>query len=413
LKHRKFKIEWINGRGKCIKKDDLKIRLGGLKKMGEKREANYMRNTLADVDFSLSPFIVIWEITQACDLACRHCRAEAINWRDPRELSTQEGFKLIEEIHSMGTPIMVLSGGDPTKREDIFDLIQHGTDLGLRMATIPAATPKLTLQLIKKLKEAGLAQMALSLDGPNAEIHDSFRGVPRAFELTLRGAEYAHSVGLPLQINTAFSEYNFDAFDDIAQLVKDLNVVFWEVFFLVPIGRGKLLEQMTAVQYERLFQKLYSLSKEVNFIVKITEAPHYRRYVIQQETKKQSGGKKPSEVRLPSRLTRDFGPGGSIGHAPKGVNAGNGYIFISHTGEIYPSGFLPLSTGNVRCDSLVRIYQEHPTLQLLRNPDRLKGKCGICEYRAICGGSRSRAYAMTGDIMADEPFCLYHPSEEK
>jgi radical SAM protein with 4Fe4S-binding SPASM domain len=255
--------------------------------------------------------------------------------------------------------------------------------------------------------------MALSLDGPNAKIHDSFRGIPGAFELTLRGAEYAHSVGLPLQINTAFSEYNFDAFDDIAQLVKNLDVVFWEVFFLVPIGRGKLLEQMTALQYERLFQKLYSFSKEVDFIVKITEAPHYRRYVIQQETKNQPGGEKPSEVRLPSRLTRDFGPDGSIGHSPKGVNAGNGYAFISHTGEVYPSGFLPLSTGNVRNGSLARIYREHPTFQLLRNPDLLKGKCGICEYRTICGGSRSRSYAMTGDIMAAEPFCFYWPSERK
>ncbi len=370
-----------------------------------------MKNTLADVDFSLSPFICIWEVTQACDLACRHCRAEAINWRDPQELSTQEGFKLIGEVRSMGTPVMVLSGGDPIKREDIFDLIRYGADLGLRMATIPAATQKLTLETVKELKGAGLAQMALSLDGPNAKIHDSFRGVPGAFDLTLRGAEYAHLVGLPLQINTTFSKYNFDAFDDIAQLVRALNVVFWEVFFLVPVGRGRLLQQMTAGQYEKLFQKLYSLSKEVSFIVKITEAPHYRRYVIQHETKNLSKGSKPSEVRLPSRMTRDFGPGGSIGHAPKGVNAGNGYVFISHTGEIYPSGFLPLSTGNIRRDSLTRIYRENPIFQLLRSSDRLKGKCGICEYRTVCGGSRSRAYAMTNDIMAAEPFCLYHPPE--
>jgi radical SAM protein len=370
-----------------------------------------MKNTLADVDFSLSPFICIWEVTQACDLACRHCRAEAINWRNPQELSTQEGFQLIGEVRSMGTPVMVLSGGDPIKREDIFDLIRYGADLGLRMATIPAATQKLTLETVKELKGAGLAQMALSIDGPNAKIHDSFRGVLGAFDLTLRGAEYAHLVGLPLQINTTFSKYNFDAFDDIAQLVRALNVVFWEVFFLVPVGRGRLLQQMTAGQYEKLFQKLYSLSKEVSFIVKITEAPHYRRYVIQHETKNRSKGSKPSEVRLPSRMTRDFGPGGSIGHAPKGVNAGNGYVFISHTGEIYPSGFLPLSTGNIRRDSLTRIYRENPIFQLLRSSDRLKGKCGICEYRTVCGGSRSRAYAMTNDMMAAEPFCLYHPPE--
>ncbi|MDA2919932.1 TIGR04053 family radical SAM/SPASM domain-containing protein [Desulfobacterota bacterium AH_259_B03_O07] len=365
------------------------------------------------IDFSISPFIVIWEVTQACDLACHHCRAEAINWRDPQELSTQEGFNLIDEVHSMGTKIMVLSGGDPIKREDIFDLIRHGADLGVRMATIPAATPKLTLQLVKKLRAAGLAQMALSLDGPNAQIHDSFRGVPGAFDLTLRGADYAHSVGLPLQINSTFSKYNFGAFDEIAQLVRDLNVVFWEVFFLVPIGRGKLLEQMTAIQYEKLFQKLYRLSKKVDFIVKVTEAQHYRRYVFEQETKNHTGERKRSEVKLSSRSTRDSRPDEGIGRAPKVVNAGNGYVFISHTGEIYPSGFLPLSTGNVRRDSLARIYREHPTFKLLRNPDCLLGKCGTCEYRVICGGSRSRAHAMTGNYMESEPKCIYAPKSCK
>ncbi len=368
---------------------------------------------LQDINFSLTPFIAIWEITQACDLACRHCRASAINWCDPRELSTQEGFDLIKEIHSMGTQIMVLSGGDPIKRKDIFELIRYGADLGLRMATIPAATPKLTLNLVKKLKASGLAQMALSLDGPNTEVHDHFRGVPGSYDLTIRGAEYAHTVGLPLQINTVFCAYNFDCFDEIAQLVKDLGVVFWEVFFLVPIGRGKLLEQITAKQCEKLFEKLYNFSKEVDFIVKITEAQHYRRYVIEQEKRKnQSEGKNLHELKLPHRLTRDFGPGGSIGHAPKGVNAGNGYVFISHIGEIFPSGFLPLTTGDVHHDSLAKIYRKHPIFQLLRNQDYLLGKCGVCEYKTICGGSRSRAYAMTGNMMASEPLCIYKPQHE-
>ncbi len=359
---------------------------------------------LHQIDFSKSPFIVIWEITQACDLACRHCRAEAINYRNPQELNTQQGLKLIEEVNSMGTPIMVLTGGDPIKREDIFDLIQHGMELGMRMATIPAATKSLNFDLVKRLKESGLAQMALSLDGPNATIHDSFRGVPGSFDLPLKGAEYAHSVDLPLQINTVFSDYNFENFYDIAKLVRDLDVVFWEVFFLVPIGRGKVLKQMTALQYEKMFEKLYGFSKEVDFIVKITEAPHYRRYVISQEMNKNN-----SDVELPGRLTRDFGPGNSIGRSPKGVNAGNGFVFISHTGEIYPSGFLPVSTGNVRSDSLAEVYREHPLFHLLRNPDKLLGKCGICKYRNVCGGSRSRAYAMTGNVMASEPYCAYHP----
>jgi len=370
-----------------------------------------MMKKLRDIDFSVSPFIVIWEITQACDLACRHCRAEAIDWRDPRELTTEEGLDLIDQVHSMGAQIMVLTGGDPAKREDIFDLISHGSELGLRMATIPAATEKLTPELIKKLKSAGLSQIALSLDGQNAEVHDTFRGVQGAFELTMKGAEYIRQEGIPLQINTTFSEYNFDYFDEIAELVKSLGVVFWEVFFLVPMGRGKLLKQMSARKFEKLFEKLYNFSKEVDFIVKITEAQHYRRYVIEQEKQNLSMGES-LEVKLPDRMTRDFGPGGSIGHAPKGVNAGNGYVFISHIGDIYPSGFLPLKTGDVRNDSLADIYSNHEVFRLLRNSDCLTGKCGLCEYRTICGGCRSRAYAMTGNIMAPEPFCVYNPLQK-
>ena len=365
--------------------------------------------SIKEMDFSLTPFVVIWEVTQACDLACRHCRAEAVNRRDPRELTREEGFDLIDKVRSMGTEIMVLSGGDPIKREDIFDLIGHGSRQGLRMATIPAATPSLTQEIVGKLKEAGLAQMALSLDGPDREIHDTFRGIPGAFDLTMKGAQYAHSAGLPLQINTTFGMHNIDRFEEIARLVRELGVVFWEVFFLVPMGRGKLLEQMEAYQYERLFDKLYRFSKEVDFIVKITEAQHYRRYVIKQEMKKRPTGGSSLGTSLPERLTRDFGPGGSIGLAPKGVNSGNGFVFISHTGEVYPSGFLPLSGGNVRNESIVDIYRNSPLFIEIRDYDRLKGKCGACEYKNICGGSRARAYAVTGDYMESEPFCAFVP----
>ena len=372
-----------------------------------------MMKKLRDIDFSLTPFIVIWEITRACDLACRHCRAEAIDWHDPRELSTEEGLDLIDQVHSMGSQVMVLTGGDPAKRDDIFDLIRHGADLGLRMATIPAATQKLTPLLIRKLKSAGLAQIALSLDGPSAEVHDTFRGVQGAFDLTMKGAQYIRDEGIPLQINTTFSDYNLEYFDEIAELVKSLGVVFWEVFFLVPMGRGKLLKQMSARQFEKLFEKLYNLSKEVDYIVKITEAQHYRRYVIERERKNKSLEKNSWDVKLPDRMTRDFGPGGSIGHAPKGVNAGNGYVFISHTGDINPSGFLPLTTGDVRHESLADIYRDHEVFKLLRDPDRLLGKCGLCEYKTVCGGSRSRAYAMTGNFMSPEPFCVYQPPREQ
>lgn len=368
---------------------------------------------LRDLDFAKTPFVAIWEITQACDLACTHCRAEAINRRDPRELTTEEGYKLLDDIRSMGTEIMILSGGDPVKREDIFDLVRHGAEIGLRMATIPAATPALTRELVQKLKDSGLSQIAFSLDGPDSSVHDTFRGVPGAFDLTMKGAEYARSVGVPLQINTTFGMHNYDRFDDIAALVRDLGVVFWEVFFLVPMGRGRMLKLMKASQYETLFEKLYKFSKEVDFIVKITEAQHYRRYVMEQEAKKRQAGSGNGGMTLPDRLTRDFGPGGSIGLAPKGVNSGNGFVFISHIGDVYPSGFLPISGGNVRSVSVVDIYRDSPLFLELRNYDMLKGKCRICSYRNVCGGSRARAYAVTGDYMESEPYCAYIPEVYK
>lgn len=373
------------------------------------------------IDFAQTPFVAIWETTRSCDLACRHCRAEAIRDPLPGELTTKEGFGVLEELAVMGTPICVLSGGDPAKREDLCDLVRRGKDLGMRMATVPAATGRLTRELVQNLKDAGLSQMALSLDGPTAEVHDTFRGTPGAFDLTLRGARYAAEVGLPLQINTTFSAYNWHHFDAMAQWVRTLGVVFWEVFFLVPMGRGRELGQMNAEQFETLFEKLAKFAGGVGFIVKVTEAPHYRRYLMQQRKKGDgSGGREPKHPGhghslrrdkgwLPAHMVRDFGPGGSIGLAPKGVNSGNGHLFISYCGDICPSGFLPLACGNVRRASIMEVYRSHAVFRQLRNPDLFQGRCGICEYRSICGGSRARAYAMTGDYLAEEPFCSYQP----
>ncbi len=364
------------------------------------------------IDFDQTPFVAIWEITRACDLACSHCRAEAIPQRLPGELDTEEGNRVLEELAEMNTPICVLSGGDPAKRQDLCDLVRHGSRLGMRMATIPAATSLLTPTLVERLKDAGLDQMALSLDGPTAEVHDTFRGTPGAFQITLEGAKYANDVELPFQINTTFSTYNWEHFDAMAELVGSLGVVFWEVFFLVPMGRGNQLGQMNSVQFEELFEKLDKFARTVDFIVKATEAPHYRRYLIQQRRPSDShpsAGEPESSSHLPAHMTRDFGPGKSIGLAPKGVNSGKGHLFINYKGDIYPSGFLPLACGNVRQDSLSTIYRSHPVFRDLRDPDQLKGKCGLCEFRHVCGGSRARAFAMTGDYLAEEPFCLYEP----
>lgn len=372
------------------------------------------------IDFDQSPFVAIWETTRACDLACRHCRAEAISAALPGELTTEEGFSLLEDLAEMGTPICVLSGGDPAKRSDLCELVRFGADLGMRMATIPAATPLLTDGLLTSLKEGGLHQVAFSLDGPTAERHDAFRQTPGAFERTLKAARAARRIGLPLQINTVFSSYNRTDFRAIAELVIALKVVFWEVFFLVPMGRGRELQQLNAEHFEALFRELADLAAGVDFIVKVTEAPHYRRFLMQahetrtgqKEAPAHSSNKRPVSSAvgtLPAHMRRDFGPGGSVGLAPKGVNSGKGHLFVNYRGDVFPSGFLPLECGNVRKDSIADVYRRHPVFRSLRDPELLKGKCGACEFRSVCGGSRARAYAMTGDILAPEPFCVYQP----
>jgi radical SAM protein len=363
------------------------------------------------IDFDRTPFVAIWETTRACDLACRHCRAEAIPTGDPAELKTEEGFALLDELHAMGTPICVLSGGDPAKRPDLIELVRHGARTGMQMATIPAATPLLDRNLVVALKEAGLAQMALSLDGPDAASHDAFRGVPGAFARTLEGARYAREVGLPLQINTTFSAANRHQFAAMASLVKELGAIFWEVFFLVPMGRGSVLTGLSAAECERLFEVIYRVQKKEGFIVKVTEAPHYRRHVAQREMKDEGARSARPEglAVMPARLTQSEGPGHTVGLAPRGVNSGNGFLFVSHLGEIMPSGFLPIPVGNVREMPLAAAYRESPLFLQLRAPSTYKGRCGRCEFRDICGGSRSRAYGLTGDPFETDPWCSYEP----
>jgi radical SAM protein len=360
------------------------------------------------VDFAQAPFLVIWETTQACALACRHCRASARPWRDPRELTTEEGRRLVDMVADMGTPIMIFSGGDPVSRPDLPDLIRHAKTRSLRAATIPAATPALTRELVFQLKEAGADQMALSLDFPDAAGHDAFRGVEGAFAKTMEAVGWAHEAGLPLQINTTLCGMNAERLPEMAAFVDTLGIVFWEVFFLVPMGRGELLGGLTAAQCEKLFDILYRAQTTSSYVLKVTEAPHYRRHVAL----RQGGGRPPSGAPLaamPAMLTRSEGPGHTIGLAPRGVNAGNGFLFVSHLGEICPSGFLPAPGGNVRESTLADVYRNHAMFRALRDPDQLSGRCGRCEFRNICGGSRARALALTGDAFATDPWCSYEP----
>ncbi len=359
-------------------------------------------NPLIDAtNFDERPFIAIWEVTQACDLACVHCRASAQPNRNPFELSTEEGKELIDQISALQVPVFVLTGGDPIKRPDLFELISHAKNVGVRVSLTPSATPLLTKDIIARLKKAGLARLAVSMDGASAETHDAFRGMSGSFARTMDAIHWANEVDLPVQINTTFSRRNIDEINEIVRLMESLKITLWSVFFLVPTGRGKLDELLNAEEFERVFEKLYRLSKIASFDLKTTEAQHYRRYLLQQRVLERKAGIAESTTK---QLAMD-----SIGRAPRGLNDGKGFIFISHTGEVFPSGFLPESAGNIRQLPLATIYRDSPAFRNLRDTSLLQGKCGACEFKEICGGSRSRAFALTGNSLAEEPCCSYVP----
>src|SRR3954452_17508250 len=360
-------------------------------------------------DFKKDPFIVIWELTRACQLACLHCRAEAQLKRDPRELSFEEGKNLIDQIYEMNNPMLVFTSGDPLMRQDVFDIAKYAVEKGVRVSMTPSATPNVTKEAIEKAKDVGLSRWAFSIDGPSAEIHDHFRGTAGSFDLTMERIKYLHELEIPIQINTVISRYNVEYLEEMAKMVEDLNCVLWSVFFLVPTGRGQVTDMISPAEHEKVLRWLYDLSKRVSFDIKTTEAMHYRRVVIQQKMREAKD--QTEEINYLSALT-EKGLTGSIdglGRAPKGVNDGNGFVFISHIEDVYPSGLLPVKAGNIRETPLAEIYRESPIFKSLRNPDLFKGKCGVCEFRHVCGGSRSRAYAMTGDYLESEPFCIYIP----
>ncbi len=353
------------------------------------------------IDFNERPFIAIWEVTQACDLACVHCRASAQPNRDPLELSTEEGKNLIDQIAALKVPVFVLTGGDPIKRPDLFELIGHARSVGVRVSLTPSATPLLTREIVVRLKEAGLARLAVSMDGASAATHDAFRGLSGSFARTLDAVRWANEVGLPVQINTTFSRRNIGEMDAIVELMEKLKITLWSVFFLVPTGRGKLNDLLSADEFEEVFATIHHLSKTATFDIKTTEAQHYRRFLLQQRVAERKAG---LEALTPSEKAAD-----AIGRAPRGLNDGKGFVFISHKGDVFPSGFLPMSAGNVRRQGLAKIYRESPLFLGLRDTSKLEGKCGVCEFKEICGGSRSRAFALTGNVNAEEPCCSYVP----
>ena len=373
------------------------------------------------LNFDETPFLAIWEITQSCDLACKHCRAAAQPIAHPDELTNAEAKNLIDQIAEMHIPIFVFTGGDPLKRKDVFELIRYAADKGVQVAVTPSATPLLTREAMFKLKEAGLVRLGISLDGSTPEIHDTFRGLPGAWARTIQAIEWANEAGIPIQVHTTISRHNAKDLDNLCALFEKLAIVMWNVFFLVPVGRGQLGDLLSGEEFEDVFGKIYELSHRVSFQIKTTEAMHYRRYLLQHNLEER-------------RIGHGHGQGQGLGHPGSGaaaayepgaptadaktrtaswatrrVNDGKGFMFISHVGNVYPSGFLPIHAGNVRETPLAEIYREAPIFKSLRDTSKLEGKCGACEYKEICGGSRARAYALTGDPLAPEPCCIYQP----
>ena len=458
----------------------------------------------ASVDFNTAPFIVIWEVTRACDLRCVHCRAEAITMRHPLELTFKEGCKLIDQIREFGKPLFVITGGDPLKRPDIYDLIKYGDKKGLRVALTPSGTQLMQPPVIKKFKDSGLSRLAVSLDGSCKEIHDTFRKVDGSFDWTVESIKEARRNDIPVQINTTVCKHNLKDVRAIAELLGTLDICLWSVFFLVPTGRGLRSDIVSARDHEDVFNLLYDLSKVMPYDIKTTAAQHYRRVVVQRRRQEVAElvaqGKTEDEAArivqmnsIPKAIPNaNYEPGGwirnsepgaaakgapplatgedfaalkakigrmrnagapefviakleaqlhaaggksadgsapiefltrqdtaradaamDIGRASKGVNDGNGFVFIDHIGLVYPSGFLPFVVGDVRKTSLVDIYRDSPIMRQLRDYPTLKGKCGWCDFRDICGGSRSRSFGVTGDFLASEPYCSYFPQKPK
>ncbi len=350
-------------------------------------------------DYGQAPQVIFWEITRACALACIHCRAQAQPKRHPLELTTEEGFRLMDQMAEFGHPILVISGGDPLMRRDVFDLIAYGIEKGLRVSLSPSATALVTPKVLKRVKEAGISRLSFSLDGSCPEIHDTFRGVSGSFGRTMECIRDALEAGLSLHVNTTVSRHNVADLPAIAQIITQQNALLWDLFFLVPTGRGKREDVLSAAEHEAVFQWILGFSRQVSFGVRTTLGQPYRRVALQRELQEKGG-------RMEDVLA-------AFRRSQPSTNDGKGVCFVSHLGEVYPSGFLPISAGNVRKESLATIYRESSLFRELRDVSLLKGKCGRCPFNVICGGCRARAYAFTGDYLEADPTCPYQPPDDK
>jgi len=386
------------------------------------------------------PRLIFWEVTKGCNLRCIHCRATATELMSPSDLPTGKALNIISQIAGLGNPILVLSGGEPLYRRDIFELAAYGTSLGLRVALATNGT-MVTREVATKIKDAGIKRVSISLDGADADTHDAFRGIPGAFDAAIYGMRNLQELGVSVQINTTIARHNAHQLPEVLKLVRSLGADALHTFLLVPVGCGVDIaaEQMVPPdEYERMLNWFYDQSLTGDIELKATCAPHYFRVARQRRAADRLAGKPEAAVKA-RHTAQDIGPtdmtmpgstgislkphgglpAGHTGHGgghpgdmnamTKGCLAGTGVCFISHEGEVFPCGYLPVLAGDLRKQSFAEIWNESMVFGQLRDDDNLRGKCGCCEFRHVCMGCRARAYAATGDFLAEEPFCVYEP----
>jgi radical SAM protein len=343
-------------------------------------------------DYTQTPLNLYWEMTQACALACRHCRAEAKPNPAPDQLTFDESKALLRQITEFADPLphLILTGGDPLERPDLIPIIDEARRLGIGVSITPAATGRLTRELLAELQAHGVEGLGLSLDASTAEGHDGIRGVSGTFDRTIQALGWARELGLPVQVNTLVSAQTAADLPAIYHMLIPYEIARWSLFFLIPVGRGKVLEPLPPTEAEELMRWIYQTSKQSPFIVATTEAPSYRRVAIEEMRNEGLTGEQIKR----SAAARGFN-----------IRDGNGVMFVSQSGDVCPAGFLPLPTGNVRQDRLVDLYRNHKLFRQLHDPGQFHGLCSECEFTRLCGGSRARAYAETGDALASDPLC--------
>lgn len=355
---------------------------------------------LLSVDFDERPFTVAWEITRACALACVHCRAEAQPKAHPDELTTAEALEVVDQIAELNPPVLVITGGDPLMRRDVYDIVERAVGKGLRVSISPTTTALATRERFERLRGLGIQMVHVSVDGADEATHDAFRGIPGTFARAIATLDVLRDLGIGVQVGTTLARHNLHQLPELAALMASHGVRVWNVFYLVPTGRAHIEQMITAEEAETSWRWLAGYSRTAPFTIRTTAAPQFRRTMALGVEAR--GG----EMRL-------TGAGYQIREAPagvetRGVNDGKGFAFIDHLGNVCPSGFLQIPGGNVRTASLASIYRESPMFKSLRDPSALEGRCGRCRFSELCGGSRARAYATTGSYLGDDPLCTYH-----